>query len=214
MLFKKTLLAYLLLFSITTLVGLGQVNVHTETIKWVVLESSNLQVNGSTNINQFSCEIPACSQIDTLNVYRSKTNKEVALSGSIDLNIQSFNCHNNMMTRDLRRTLKEKQFPKLYIKFLSLNELPDISTKAMPVTGQIEIEIAGVRKHFEINYHISTDAQKVIELLGERDINFSDFNLLPPKRLAGLVRTKDNLKVIFHLKIKAVDQFAAALTSR
>ncbi|MDF2432227.1 MAG: hypothetical protein JWP44_1858 [Mucilaginibacter sp.] len=204
MLNKKTLVIYLVLSGITALVGLGQEKVPAEVTKWVVLESSNLRVDGSTNVNQFSCEIPACTEVDTLIVSRRIAGKEVTLSGSIDLNIQSFDCHNNMMTRDLRKTLKEKQFPKLYIKFLSLNELPDMTGTPSPITGQIEIEIAGVRKHFEVNYHISMNAQQQIQLLGERAINFSDFNLIPPKRLAGLVRAKDKLKVEFHLNMKTI----------
>jgi len=195
----KSLLITLLFFITTASIGLGQ----TKSM-WIVLESSNLQVNGSTNINQFSCGIPACDQVDTIKLIRSSANKAVALSGCIDLVIKSFDCHNNMMTKDLRKTLREKQFPKLFIKFISLNELPEITGKQTPITGQIEIEIAGVHKRFDITYQISGNDKKAIELIGERNINFSDFNLTPPKRMAGLVKAKDKLTVIFHLNIKTI----------
>lgn len=204
MLLKKVFTYSILLFCTAIPNGFGQAQAIMPTIKWVVLQSSNLQVNGSTNVNQFSCAIPACSQVDTISVCRSKMGKEIALSGSIDLNIQSFDCHNSMMTKDLRKTLKEKQFPKLFIKFISLSELPDVTNKQNPIVGQIEIEIAGVHKRFDVNYSISIDEKKVIQLLGERDINFSDFNLIPPKRLAGLVKAKDKLTVVFHLNMKAI----------
>jgi hypothetical protein len=203
MLFKRALLIFLLLLMIQA--GWGQMKTTDHVTKWIVLESSNLQVNGSTNVNQFSCAIPASDQIDTINLCRSKTNKVIALSGCIDLDIKSFDCHNKMMTKDLRKTLKEKQFPKLFIKFISLNDLPNLSTKPIPITGQIEIEIAGVRKRFEISYQISGNDKKVVELLGARSINFSDFNLIPPKRLGGIVRAKDKLAVIFRLNMKTID---------
>jgi hypothetical protein len=49
----------------------------------------------------------------------------------------------------------------------------------------VDIEIAGVSKRFEVNYQITEGAQKVIHLAGSPDINLSDFNLIPPRKLAG-----------------------------
>lgn len=169
---------------------------------WVIGESSSLVVNGSTNVNKFSCEIPELDQMDTLTVTRN--GKGVALSGNIDLNVQSFDCHNTMMTRDLRKTLKEKQYPKLNIQFLSLSEMPELSAKTQPITGLVNIQLAGITRQFEINYLISTDATKIIHLLGSKDINFSDFNLVPPRKLGGMIKTNDQLTVTFHLKIKTI----------
>ena len=169
--------------------------------KWVVNENSSLSVNGSTNINKFTCEIPAYDKTDTLAIGRSKSDKEIALSGEISLNVKSFDCHNSIMTHDLRKTLKEDQFPALRISFLSLNKLPGLSTRAELITGIVDIEIAGVRKRCVINYQISEDAQKVVHLNGSRDINFSDFNLVPPRKLGGMIKTNDKLSVDFHLNM-------------
>src|ERR1700712_2428451 len=83
------------------------------TKRWVISENSSLCVNGSTNINKFACDIPTYDQTDTLTVIKGKGGKEVVLSGTIGLKVQSFDCHNSIMTRDLRKTLKEKEFPRL-----------------------------------------------------------------------------------------------------
>jgi hypothetical protein len=171
--------------------------------KWLVSENSNLCVNGTTNINKFSCEIAAYDHVDTLTV--SKGDKDIVLSGCISLNVQSFDCHNAMMTRDLRKTLKDKQFPQLHISFLSLNKLPQLSAQPAFITGMVNIEIAGVKKLFEVNYQITQDAQKNIHLDGARDVNFSDFNLTPPSKLGGMIKTRDKLSVEFHLNMKAMD---------
>jgi hypothetical protein len=173
-----------------------------ENEKWVVSETSSLTVNGSTNINKFSCEIPRVDQIDTLTVI--KKGKGLTLAGNIGLSVQSFDCHNTMMTRDLRKTLKEKQYPQLNIQFLSLSEIPELSAKNQPITGLVNIQLAGITRQFEINYQISTDATKVIHLLGSKDLNFSDFNLIPPRKLGGMIKTNDQLTVTFHLKIKTI----------
>jgi hypothetical protein len=62
-----------------------------------------------------------------------------------------------------------------------------------------------VSKHFEVNYQISRDTQQVIHLLGSRAINFSDFNLVAPQKLGGMIKTKDALSVDFQLDMKAMN---------
>jgi hypothetical protein len=175
------------------------------TKRWVISENSSLCVNGSTNVNTFACDIPSYDQTDTLSVTKNKNNNSVALSGNIALKVQNFDCHNPIMTHDLRATLKEKQFPKLRITFLSLSELPELSNKQQQVTGFVNIELVGISKRVEVNYQVSVNAQKEVLMIGMRDINFSDFNLVPPRKLGGLIRTSDKLSVNFHLKMKALD---------
>ncbi|MDB5135012.1 MAG: hypothetical protein JWP37_1615 [Mucilaginibacter sp.] len=175
------------------------------TKRWVISENSSLCVNGSTNINKFACDIPAYDRTDTLTIIKGKGDKEVVLSGNIALKVQSFDCHNSIMTHDLRKTLKEKQFPCLHISFLTLSEFPDLSFNPSSITGWVNIELAGTSKRFEVNYRISMDAQKVIHLLGSRDLTFSDFNLVPPRKLGGMIKTNDKLSVAFHLKMMAMN---------
>lgn len=201
MLYRNILWIFL---SLTGFIISRPVSTPNETKKWVVNENSNLSVNGTTNINKFACEIPAYDQTDTLYL-KTKSDKEIILSGNIGLKVQSFDCHNSIMTHDLRKTLKEPQFPMLHISFLTLNKLPLLTPQSEPITGLVDIEIAGVRKRFEVSYQISQDAQKTIHLLGSRDINFSDFNLIPPRKLGGMIQTNDKLSVTFHLKIKPID---------
>ena len=203
MLFKNVTWSFLVLITLTSFISRGDRNTSPQIKKWVISENSNLRVNGSTNINTFICEIPSYDQVDTITV--NKSNKDVLLSGTINLNVKSFDCHNAIMTHDLRKTLKQDQYPVLHISFLTLNKLPDLATKPEPVTGWVFIEIAGVRKRFEVNYQISQDGQKIIHLLGTRDVNFSDFNLVPPRKLGGMIKTSDKLSVDFHLKMKSMD---------
>jgi len=133
--FKNIFCHFLMLFTLTSFIPPLRLSTSPPIKKWVVSENSNLRVNGSTNINTFICEIPSYDQTDTITV--SKSNKDVLLSGTINLNVKSFDCHNMIMTHDLRKTLKQDQFPVLHISFLSLNKLPDLTEKPEPVTGWV-----------------------------------------------------------------------------
>ncbi len=93
----------------------------------------------------------------------------------------------------------------MHIRFLSLNKMPVLSTQQEPVKGWVDIEIAGVSKRFEVNYQITQTDEKSMQLLGSRDVNFSDFKLVPPKKLGGMISTKDQLSVGFQLNMKAMN---------
>ena len=142
MLYKNILWVYLPFIPLTSFVLPRNTLIMNDLKKWVVIENSSLCVNGSTNINKFSCEILAFDHTDTLTLSRNKSDKEIVLSGSVGVSINGFDCHNSMMTHDLRKTLKEKEFPMLHIAFLSLNKLPELSAQAQYITGMVDIEIA------------------------------------------------------------------------
>lgn len=169
--------------------------------QWVVQESSSLSVNGSTNVNKFTCDIPTSEQ-DTLTVSRGTNGFK--LSGSISPATLSFDCHKALMTHDLQKTLKAKQYPNLHIRFLSLSAMPDLSNTPTAITGDVEIEIAGTRKIYNINYQIYADNEKMVHLSGLQEVCFSDFKLLPPHKLGGIIKTKDQLIVSFHLIMRTI----------
>lgn len=171
--------------------------------KWVITSGCSLKVDGKTNVNEFSCAITNHSQPDT--IWASwNTNQPVKLSGSIELDVQKFDCHNAVMTADLRKTLKSKEFPKLHIRFLSLAQYPEAGTRQR-TKGVVIIELAGVSKRYEVDYNIASSANNYINLVGSREVNFSDFNIQPPRKLGGMIRTENQLSVVFNLRMKVLD---------
>lgn len=171
---------------------------------WVICQNSSLVVNGSTNINKFSCAIDSYPKPDTIGVVQDKATKKICLSGSMNIAIAGFNCKNEMMTKELRKTLKEDQYPEIQISFISLSTLPNLDRNPKDLTGTVAIEIAGVRKRFDVNYTMSMAENGEINLSALRDINFSDFNLTPPRKMGRLVQAKDKLSVALSLRMKVI----------
>ncbi|HEY1055618.1 MAG TPA: YceI family protein [Emticicia sp.] len=173
--------------------------------RWVVAPGGSMVVEGSTNVNKFKCQIVNYNKPDTIIIYKNSGSKEiVALSGNIKLNVQSFDCHNPVMTGDLRKTLKAKEHPYLSIKFVSLNKLP-ANQYQEAIKGMVDIQLAGVTKRFDVNYKFSKDGQNMMDLIGTRTVNFSDFDLTPPRKLGGMIQTNNELKVEFRLKLKILN---------
>jgi hypothetical protein len=174
-------------------------------VKWVLTKECSLKVNGSTNINKFSCIIPEYIKPDTLTLSKENSNPLIKITGSMALSVQNFDCRNPMMTSDLRKTLKAKVFPEMTIKFINLSKYPDPNAKDEAIKGAVTIELAGVTKRFEVDYKYIMNGNGALKLIGTKQVNFSDFNLIPPRKIGGMIRTNNELNVEFLLNVKILN---------
>lgn len=174
-----------------------------EKVYWIIQPDSNLHVYGSTNINTYQCDIVSYLSADTIGCTKAiLKGQALPMSGKMDIAIESFDCHNKMMTNDLRKTLKYKENPNLTIRFISLNSFPDFKNP-LKIIGIVDISLAGVTKRFDITYLFTQGSAQQIHLKGVRNINFSDFNLVAPSKMGGIIKAKDLLNVEFNLNLKA-----------
>ncbi len=171
--------------------------------KWVVTKGCSLKVDGKTNVNSFSCEIVGYDTPDTILVARQGT-APLKLQGQIGLSVQNFDCHNSIMTSDLRKTLKAKEFPRLTIRFLTLGRYPDENSRDALMKGWVVIELAGVSRQVEVNYKVVSADRNQINLVGTQKIQFSDFNIKPPSKIGGMIKTQNQLEVLFDLRVKVL----------
>jgi hypothetical protein len=172
-----------------------------EKVRWVAKEGT-LKVDGTTNVNKFSCLVKDYNHPDTLTFYPAP--QSVLMSGCVKLPVMSFDCMNGAMTDGLRKALNAKEFPRLSITFLSLEKYPVLKSAEERITGMVNIEMAGVSKKIAVNYRILMDDQQVIHLVGTQTILFTSFGLIPPRKLGGMIRTDDQLQVEFHLSFKVI----------
>jgi hypothetical protein len=191
-------------YLILVLTGLSFQGDKSNVKKWVIAKGCSLKVDGTTNVNSFSCIISNYSKPDT--ILAARNNQQfVGLNGNIKLDIQNFNCHNPVMTADLRKTLKAKEFPKLIIRFISISQYPEASTRHANTKGAVVIELAGVSKRIEVDYKVVSAEGNYINLIGSQKVHFSDFKITPPSRLGGMIRTNNEISVVFDLKLKVLD---------
>lgn len=172
-------------------------------VKWIIEKSSSLRVDGKSNVNNFTCNINQYDASDTISITNG-SEKPIKLSGKMQMEIVSFNCHSRMITRDFRRTLKAEEYPKMTIHFLSLQWMPALQSEKELIKGWVEVEVAGVVKSFELCYTFSNNGPGHIQLDGGRTFNFSDFKLSPPKKMAGIIKIKDAFDVNFQLILRAI----------
>ena len=172
--------------------------------KWIVEKSSSLSIQGATNVNTFTCDATEYLNADTLSYLNDDVAKKLNFSNSsLFIDIKRFDCHSKLITKDFRKALKADETPTLKITFLSLDQF-DNSCNNKSVKGIVDIELAGINRRFEICYKVKALSNNRIELNGSHSFTFSDFKLTAPKKMAGLIRTKEGIRVNFHLFFKVI----------
>lgn len=169
--------------------------------RWVITGDGSLKVGGTTNINKFSCDIINFLSPDTVVLCKDFSLETIKMSGSILLDIKRFDCYNAVMTKDLRKALKARDFPRMQIRFINLGWYPETIGNPNEVTGLVSISLAGITKKFEVNYTVTYKGANSMQLKGTRRITFSDFKIIPPGKLGGMVKTHNDLNVEFNLSL-------------
>lgn len=171
--------------------------------RFIVQPNSQLIIDGKTNINNFQCAIIHYTGKDTLELREGGNYpKPIFTQGFVGLEAARFDCGMQVMTNDFWRTIKYKEYPLVGVEFISFERLPRLDKRNDLFRGRMQIALAGTKKAFDVDCRIETDKSGLIHLKGSHQFTFSDFELVPPTRMMGLVKVEDMLKVNFHLVLK------------
>lgn len=176
--------------------------------RWLVQKSSNLRIQGSTNINKFCCHVNQYDRPDTLTLCRADEKAcpaAMPLKGELCIDIENFDCSSRPMTKEFKKILQSSRYPRLRIVFLDIEKMPAFGQTTECLKGNVAVELAGVYKKFSIDYTVSGRGEGAFDLVGERTFSFSDFCLVPPVKMGGLVRVNDQLHVVFKLDCRNLE---------
>lgn len=171
--------------------------------RWIVEESSELRIKGSSNINEFTCSIKSRSHRDTLIIdYSDNSHQITFVKNEVRININAFDCQNPIITTDLKKTLNADKYPDIILKFLSLERPTFRNFASQEVEGKIEIKIAGTVKSYPIIYQMTPKTDGTILLKGIKKIDINDFALSTPSKLMGLIKVDEEIEVDFNMTLK------------
>lgn len=141
-------------------------------------QENNFIITGRTNINTFKCINKNFTSPPLL------VNQE---SNKISLNITDFDCIHDYITKDFKKTLNADKFPHILISFgkprknSNGNYSTSTEVKLMNKTRNYNLELTENGKY----------------LTGKQQVKFSDFGIIPPKKMGGMIVVKDELDLSF-----------------
>ena len=144
-----------------------------------------LQINGSTNVKKFQC-VNKKFKAET-GVY---TFTERSLPNII-LKVNEFDFGNKIMTKDFQKILNSKKYPNMIIKFINFTKVQK------NYIAVVEVKMMNQSKRYNVEFEIENN-----KLIGRKNVRFSDFNNIPPKKMGGMIVVKDDLDLTFSLATK------------
>lgn len=189
----------ILLWSFPLLVGYLAISTDTQE-SWSVHHKSSLRVDGQTNINTFSCVVPSYERQNDI-ILCEKTTNGCKVKSQLLIPVDKFDCYHKIMTKDLQKTLKSHAHPYMSIDFRSFSKIPSQLSSGATFTANADITLAGVNKNYTIQFTTKKLSNETIELIGKKIILFTEFGLVPPSKLGGTIKVKDELDVEFRLHL-------------
>lgn len=151
---------------------------------YILLSTKTFSVKGSTSIGKYDCD------------YKLETRDTLFLNQKKGVNykvpVKNFGCGNFLLTGDFRKTLKEKQYPWVFIK------VTDVKKSGQNYKYNLHLDLAGKVKYFQ-NLNFVSDKNG---LRGEVELKFSDFDLAPPQKLGGAIKVKEEINLNIFLKTR------------
>lgn len=166
---------------------------------------SRLTIDGSSNVNKFTC---ACNQQfpqSTLRFDLSDGGRSARFTNAgLSIRTKSLDCGNNQMNKDMYQTLRADQHPNIRIDLTraQLHEAGRISdTDWTPLKATSTLTIAGVSKPVVFEVKAKRVSADRIRLMASKEVLMTDFHIDPPKAMLGLIKVNDAIRINMDLTV-------------
>ncbi len=170
-------------------------------------KKSVLKLEGKTNVSGFTCD---CKEEFSPQQFIVEGQGESKLSQgfnstTLKLRIKSLDCGNKMMNKDLQKALNADDHPYITIELKKveqdkcnrLTELKDwVKMKALT-----KISLNGQSKDYWINITAKKSGPNQYRFIGSKSLNMSDFCVVPPVAMMGMVKAQDAITIHLDLDI-------------
>ncbi|HZV71815.1 MAG TPA: YceI family protein [Saprospiraceae bacterium] len=166
-----------------------------------ILEGSILTISGKTNMNHFSCSCsePMPAQVFYIDELDDEHCTTIFRETNHVLKINSLDCGNKMMNKDMYKALNSSLYPDIKIELLEVsNEKCDLSGNSTSKTKFIaltRITLNGKSRNYWMKVTVQEITTNKFHFITEKDITMSDFDITPPTAAFGLVKVRDEIKI-------------------
>ncbi len=163
----------------------------------VLMKDSYLKINGSSNINNFSCRYDfeayyhknrfSASYYD--GVYSLDTLK-------VKIPVGNFDCGNRMLKKDFLKTLEYQSYPFITMQMQQL----ELGIHTDKRNSLVDLNIGGASKLQKVNYRLKAIDETAFILEGKTHVDITDFNLKPVSRFFGMIKVDKDVEIRFLFK--------------
>ncbi len=149
----------------------------------LIINKIEIKISGTSTVGKYNCSNTFYKR-DTIVLNLNKKN-----SLNADIPMLNFDCGNRIMTKDLQSTVKCKEFPNSHVTITDI--------KAFSTNYKCNLTFLITNKTLKYKDFVLYKVDNKIH--GTINLNFSDIDLEPPVKMAGLVKVRDEIIVDFSL---------------
>src|SRR5712691_12614242 len=208
--------------SVVALLLVASATVAGAATRFVAVAPTMLALEGSSNVSSWRCrrtsidvQMTVAAPIEKINTVIDRIedgNIAVWMSNPSEgrfpppefrmtIPIAAFRCGNPVMDRDMRRALAADRYPAIEFRFIELRGVieHDIDRNVYEATISGELWMAGARREIELRVVARRVTRDRFRIQAEMPLRMSDFGVMPPTALFGMVKAHDELTVRFDL---------------
>lgn len=170
--------------------------------------SSKLFLNGTSNINQFTCDCENYTHAGTVSLNESKVGNWIFQDARLSIAVASFDCGHSGINRDMGKALRSDKYPNIGITLkeivnnASLRNLKPGTEQSLHVV--VDISLAGATKEYPLQVKVREIKPDLFKITAEKKLFMSDFGVAPPTALFGLIKVNDMINISFDLEISTI----------
>ena len=172
--------------------------------RYYIEQGSRLYLNGSSNVNEFTCDCEDQLGGQVLDVERNGGYARFR-NVELQLNARNFNCHNRKIDHDMQLALKASQYPHIKITLVDTWQNPKClegtCKEWFDVKANIKLTITNVTKLQTIPAQAKMLGPNRFQLRGENALQMSDFGISPPEAMFGMIKVNDRISFHFDLLV-------------
>lgn len=182
-----------------------------------ILEGGNIWIEGSAGPVDFICraeELSGHGKIKTPQNPQATLTEEGTINIAVALPVKSLNCGKRAMNRDMYGALEAEEYPEINYRVLKAsltNETPDSLSgedEWMNIRTRGIMEIAGVQDTTTVTVLGKILENNQFRVKGTKNIHMDTYDIDPPSKMFGLVRTSKDLLVHFDVTVALSDTTA------
>jgi polyisoprenoid-binding protein YceI len=154
---------------------------------------SSLSIFGTSSLHDWEEQATSLKGLISLNSSESLKIQDL----HIEILAESLKSGKNSMDKNTYKALKTKEFKTIRFKFIKTLEVVFLkeNTYKMKVLGDLTIAGATQRIQLDFNLHLKGNE---VNIIGEKEIAMTDYNVDPPKALLGTITTGNEITIKFN----------------
>lgn len=173
---------------------------------------SYVKIDGTSNVTNFSCKCgESYPKLKFSFDPTAKKGNNLFQGALLKLKGEKLDCGNKLMNKDMYSTLNTTQYPYISLDVKEVSQADGLTiahcTDWIPFEVKAVVTINGVSKSTVILLKGRNLGNSTFKFVGNWDFQLTDFNMTPPRRVMGMIKVGNEMRMNFDMEAQLLEPF-------